>query len=206
MNNYFTKGKLYLASTLLAISFSPTIKAHNVKTSEDVGVTFHIEPDHSPRAGDSNQAWFALTRQGGSLIPLQECLCQLEVYLSGDETPVLTPELTPISPEQYQNIPGANIVFPQAGIYQLQLTGQPANPGDFAPFEVSYPVTVKPGVITPNAAVDDSSSEDSQVDSETNTASSEIPQRKTPSYTPWLLGVLGASLLGALLFGVVDRK
>ena len=138
-----------LSSSLLILAiFSTKALSHNVKTNADVGVTFHIEPDHSPRVGQESQAWFALTRQGGKLISLSECDCELKVYLeyqgkSSDE-PILNPVLIAISPEQYQNIPGANVTFPQPGIYQLELTGKPTKAGDFTPFQVSYPVTVKP--------------------------------------------------------------
>ena len=129
--------------------FSTGLLAHNVRTNVDVGVTFHIEPNHSPSVGEESQAWFALTRKGGELISLSQCECELKVYLeSGNQSadvPILTPPLIPISAERYQNIPGANLVFPQPGIYQLQLTGKSVKEGDFSPFQVSYPVTVKPG-------------------------------------------------------------
>lgn len=124
-----------------------SVLAHNVKTNVDVGVTFHIEPDHSPQTGQENQAWFALTRKGGELIPLAQCDCELNVYLESErnsrEEPLFTPDLISLSPEKYQNIPGANLTFSKPGIYQLELTGKPKETGDFMPFQVSYPVTVK---------------------------------------------------------------
>ena len=143
--------QLILSSGLIILAIFP-VKAlsHNVKTNADVGVTFHIEPDHSPRVGQESQAWFALTRQGGELISLSECDCELKVYLESqgetDDEPILNPTLIAISPEQYRDIPGANVTFPQPGIYQLELTGKPTEAGDFTAFQVSYPVTVKPGI------------------------------------------------------------
>ena len=44
--------------------------SHEVEISGDVAATFHIEPNHNPKAGQTTQAWFALTRKGGTIIPL----------------------------------------------------------------------------------------------------------------------------------------
>lgn len=210
------KRKLYLTTSsllLFAVAHTPLL-AHNIKTSEDVGVTFHIEPDHNPRVGTSNQAWFALTRQGGKLIPLEECVCQLNVYLTNQgnrsDTPTLSPELVPISPEQYRNIPGANITFPQPGIYDLELVGKPAIAGDFAPFSVSYPVTVKPGLISEQNLVSEEAEqspvkEDSvepanlQAELSLQSESEPLSQPKASSVTPWLIGTIGGGLAVLLL-------
>lgn len=173
------KRKLYLTiSSLLLFAFADMpLLAHNVKVSQDVGVTFHIEPDHNPRVGTSSQAWFALTRQGGKLIPLEECLCQLKVYLTNQgrraDTPSLTPDLVPISPEQYRNIPGADLIFPQPGIYDLELIGKPAIAGDFIPFSVSYPVTVKPGLASRETSTK------TAVDSQVNNQAEPAPTKET---------------------------
>ena len=125
------------------------VLAHNVKTSGDVGATFHIEPNHNPRAGEANQAWFALTRQGGESILLEECECKLQIYSQSRAQAILSPPLQPISVEQYQGIPGAEIIFPEAGIYQLEISGAPKSGIDFQPFKLTYNVTVSPGITPP---------------------------------------------------------
>ncbi len=135
--------------TLLIFLGSP-VTAHTVKKDAGVGATFHIEPDHNPRAGEPAMAWFALTHPGGKLIPLEQCDCQLAVYsqaavAQANQSAILNPPLKSISVEQYQQIPGADIVFPQAGIYQLVITGHPKAGADFQPFKLSYAVTVLPG-------------------------------------------------------------
>ncbi|HHP7232542.1 MAG TPA: hypothetical protein ACFCUY_16995 [Xenococcaceae cyanobacterium] len=138
---------LIINSSLLLITLANApVLAHNIKIDGNVGVTFHIEPDHSPRAKEPSQAWFVLTRQGGGIIPLAECDCQLNVYNSENQI-VQTPALIPLSPEQYQNVPGADIIFPNAGIYNLELTGEPLNSNNFLPFSVTYPVTVSPSAV-----------------------------------------------------------
>ncbi len=147
-----------ICSSLLLLSlFNTQVLSHNIKTDGNVGVTFHIEPDHSPIAKKPSQTWFVLTRRGGKIIPLSECDCELNVYYqssnSGSEL-VQTPSLKPLSPEQYQNIPGADIIFPDAGIYDLQLIGKPLNNSNFQPFSVTYSVTVSPSLVkeTPTIA------------------------------------------------------
>ena len=184
-----------------------------------MGVTFHIEPDHSPRVGKTSQAWFALTRKGGQLIPLSECDCVLKVYLESKNNsakePILTPPLIAISPEQYQNIPGANLVFPQPGIYQLELTGKPIQEGDFSPFQVSYPVTVNPG-ISSSQKTDNPTPETNRPNNDTGVISEQKQSdtnwetqsdKKTNIYL-WLTGivVVGLGILGIAKIGKLSKK
>jgi hypothetical protein len=142
---YLTKFKtfsLIFLSTLLAL---PVI-AHNVEISDEVAATFHITPDHNPQAGERSQAWFALTRRGGQSIPLSECNCALKVYaVPRTETsqPILKPELKAINVEQYQEIPGADITFPQPGAYELEISGTAKDKSSFDPFELTYTVNVR---------------------------------------------------------------
>ncbi len=147
-----------LTSILVGITFlvcsNHTAIAHNVKTDADVGATFHIEPNHNPRAQEANQAWFALTSKGGKIIPLEQCNCQLAVYPQGSNSSIITPTLTAISVEQYQDIPSAEIVFPQAGIYTLEISGTPQSGANFQPFKLSYDVTVSPGKTPPTPEVE----------------------------------------------------
>lgn len=130
-----------------AVQLNPTVVfAHEVEVDGDVAATFHLEPNHNPRAGESARVWFALTRKGGQLIPLEECNCQLSVYsqphAEGDQ-PLMQPPLLAVSAEQYKGIPGATIVFPKAGIYELELRGKAKTGTSFQPFKLSYSVTVR---------------------------------------------------------------
>ena len=132
-----------LLSTLLTVP----VMAHNVEVSNGVAATFHIEPNHNPRAGERSQAWFALTRRGGKSIPLSQCNCALAVYSlprTAEAQPVAKPALTAINAEKYQDIPSASIVFSQAGAYELELQGTAKNGASFSPFRLTYPVNVRP--------------------------------------------------------------
>lgn len=143
-------------------SMSREAIAHEVKIDQDIGATLHIEPSDTPRAGEKSTAWFALTQRGGQTIPLAACDCKLAVYSQPNTaTPVLSPPLTPINAEGYQDIPGATFAFPKVGAYRLVLSGQPpAKPPNaeeigFAPFELDFDVTVAAGDPAPGPSTDD---------------------------------------------------
>lgn len=141
----FGSFSLLLMTDTVRVGITPTF-AHEVEVSGNIAATFHLEPDHNPKAGDRSQVWFALTRKGGAIVPLSECECQLFVYAeprSETDQPLMTPELNPISAEKYQGIPGANVVFPQVGRYQLELVGSPKTSNNFQPFKFTYSVTVR---------------------------------------------------------------
>lgn len=136
-----------LALILLALIVTP-VAAHTVKVSGDVAAMFHLEPNHNPKAGQSSRAWFALTRKGGQIIPLQQCNCKLAVYSKPHKEgsrPLMQPTLKSVSADRYRGVPGTDITFPKAGIYELQLSGTPKSGASFRPFELSYEVTVQPG-------------------------------------------------------------
>ncbi|NET41462.1 hypothetical protein [Okeania sp. SIO2B3] len=123
-------------------------QAHNVEVSEDVACTFHITPNHNPKVGKPSLAWFALTRKGGKSLPFSECDCQLNVYSqprNAESKPIMNPELKGIDTEQYQEIPGAEITFPKAGVYDLEIIGSAKDGKSFQPFKFNYSVTVTSG-------------------------------------------------------------
>ena len=122
--------------------------AHKIEVSGDVAGTWHIEPNHNPKAGEPARVWVALTRQGGQILPLNQCDCKLAIYpephIEGS-SPLLEPALKAISAEQYQGIPGAEVIFPKIGIYKLELSGTPGPGANFQPFKINYTVTVASG-------------------------------------------------------------
>lgn len=125
--------------------FPPPSLAHNVEIADDVAATLHIEPNDQPKAGEPALTWFALTRQGGQLISLAQCDCQLAVYAEprpASADPFAQPPLAAVNAERYQGIPGATITFPRPGRYSLELSGKPKAGASFKPFELRYEVTV----------------------------------------------------------------
>jgi hypothetical protein len=137
-----------LVAWILLLPLATPVLAHNIKVSGTVAATFHIEPNHNPKAGEPSQTWFALTHKGGTVIPLAQCDCKLAVhaepYKEG-EAALLEPALKSLSTEQYQGIPSAEIIFPKPGEYELEISGKPKAGAKFQPFELSYTVTVLTG-------------------------------------------------------------
>lgn len=128
--------------------FATPVLAHKVEVSGDVAGTWHIEPNHNPKAGEPAQVWVALTRQGGQIIPLNQCDCKLAVYPephAEGAAPLLEPPLKAISAEQYQGIPGVDVIFPNPGAYELELSGTPIAGANFSAFKMNYTVTVASG-------------------------------------------------------------
>ncbi|MEA5502758.1 hypothetical protein VB735_06470 [Halotia wernerae UHCC 0503] len=152
------KYLLFLSCLVISITNVHPVSAHKVEIASDVGATLHIEPNDNPRAGEPTQAWFALTRKGGKVIPLTQCNCRLAIYAephSPKEPALLEPSLTPVTAERYQGIPGADIIFPKPGAYQLQLSGSPANKASFKPFKFKFEVTVASGATENSQLVQD---------------------------------------------------
>ena len=135
----------HLGWLLLSVLITTPVSAHTEKVSGEVGGLLHIEPHDNPQAGKTAQVWIVLTRKGGQLIPLAQCNCQLAVYpnphTQGD-APLLKPSLHAVTAQQHQDLPGADIVFPKAGGYELEFSGTPKSGASFKPFKLSYNVNV----------------------------------------------------------------
>lgn len=181
---------------MILASLAPAAIAHNIQVDGTIGATFHIEPNHNPRAGEPATAWFALTKAGGELLGFAQCDCRLQVYnrAANPDTPVLTPPLKAIAAEQYSDIPGAEIVFPQAGIYELEISGSPKSGTEFEPFALTYSVTVSPGkpVETPAPAV-------------SSAPATPTPDRPSGGVARWT-AIAASGLIGAIALWIVRHK
>ncbi|MBD2056923.1 hypothetical protein H6F88_13015 [Oculatella sp. FACHB-28] len=204
-----------LTAPLLLWAETPTL-AHKVEVSGNVAGLWHIEPNHSPKSGEPAQVWVALTQEGGAIVPLEQCACKLTIYsapYTEGETPVLEPTLEAISAEQYQGIPGAEVIFPEAGEYELRLNGTPQSGEDFQPFELSYVAIVGRGTAAPvanpstqttNTPTEATQTTDNQ--STENTVSGDgqtIPASQNSSRLPIIILVV-TLLLGGL--GLIVRQ
>jgi hypothetical protein len=186
-------GPSTLAAVAIALGSTPAI-AHTVKASGDVAALFHLEPNHNPRSGEPARVWFGLTRQGGAPLPLDRCNCTLSIAALPGGGPAITPwsvTLEPTSAEGYQNIPGATVVFPRAGGYELILRGQPKQAGDFRPFELRYKTTVLAGATAPSAA------QPAQLPPKSS-ATESLTEPKWDARPLVILGAIGLGLVGWL--------
>jgi hypothetical protein len=143
------KHTLYLSGLITLAILSLPAWGHKVKTDAQVGATIHFEPDDRPKAQKPTKVWFALTKKGGTAIPLKDCQCQLQIKQLPGNQQLATPKLQAINAEKYQDIPSAIVLFPQPGAYSLELTGQSVKPRDFQPFKLEFDATVAAGTTPP---------------------------------------------------------
>lgn len=216
MLHHSSLNKSLATMLFLGLAITP-VYAHNVQVAADVGGTLHIEPNDNPKAGESTQIWIALTRQGGKLIPFKDCNCQMAVYTKPRikaSTPLLKPALKPISNSQYQGIPGADIVFPKLGNYEIEISGTPKANANFKPFKLTFSVTVAAGrttaaatpspkaVSSPNQTKQNLQKNPFQTDN-----NAELNPETKPRINPALpLIITGASLAGVGVLGAVLQK
>ncbi|MGG6237773.1 hypothetical protein ACQ4N7_03960 [Nodosilinea sp. AN01ver1] len=163
-------------------------QAHKTEVSGDVAGTWHLEPNHSAKAGEPTRVWVALTQQGGRVIPLDECDCNLAVYRANQKAsaPVMQPALTAMSPESFENVPGAEITFPEVGEYRIVLTGSPTADAAFTPFELSYTTVVAAGSAS---AVKPTQPAVNEGRSEPVPASSDRESVAAPAQASWVWGI-----------------
>jgi hypothetical protein len=179
--------------------------AHQIEVAEDVGATMHVEPNDIATAGTPQVIWFALTRSGGETIPLEDCDCAIAIYAQGQsdvETPLLIPDLMPVSAEGYTDIPGASVTFPDVGVYTIALMGSPIQPEDFQPFELQFEITVAASTVNPTPTQSPSGespiSESPTGESPTGESTDEA-QPNTPapgSMIGWMMGAIALLVAG----------
>jgi hypothetical protein len=172
--------------------------AHNVEVAGEIAGTWHIEPDHNPRAGEPAKVWVALTRKGGEALPFEQANCQMMI---SEKTQGITlkPELKSITAEQFQSIPGADVVFPNPGLYNITLSCTPKTEGDFVAFTMDDVVTVAAGTAPasplPSPALPSPASPASPLASPS--ASPESPQTGGYGLAIWSIGIVTMLLLMA---------
>ncbi|BAY25438.1 hypothetical protein NIES2100_52440 [Calothrix sp. NIES-2100] len=193
-----SRAKLCLPVVFLLVltgSYPSVVSAHTVKIAADVGATLHIEPNDNPQAGQPSQAWFALTRKGGKAIALKDCNCQLVVYAqphTAKEPPLLEPPLKPITAERYQGTPGADIIFPKPGAYQLALRGKPIAGENFKPFELKFEVTVAASAVNLSQNSQD--------------VNNDVVQSQSQSFPLWAIAAAIFASIGVVLAVRQKRK
>ncbi len=185
------KHRLYLSGLITIMLLPLPAWGHKVKTDAQVGATIHFEPDDRPKSQEPTKVWFALTKKGGTAIPLKDCQCQLQIKQLPGNQKLATPQMQAINAEKYQDIPSATVLFPQPGAYSLELTGQSVKPGDFQPFKLEFDATVAAGIApaTPSPVIPD------------NQAEPIVEKKKSDHQNELLTVMLGT--IGIMAFGVV---
>jgi len=128
--------------TLATITTATVAIAHEVRISQEVGGTIHIEPNDRPVAGKKTRIWIALTKRGGEVIPYQKCNCRMEVRSLTDKSIKFTVSDSLAILERYLGLSSKEVTFPQVGRYELKLIGSPRNDANFQPFELTFTTNV----------------------------------------------------------------
>lgn len=191
---------------------SPAI-AHNLQVSGDVAGVWHVEPNHNPKAGEPAKAWVALTRKGGQTLSLEQATCQMAVYSqprTEADLPVLQLTVKAINTLKYQSVPSADIVFPNTGRYQLELSCTPKIQDNSQPFQLKYGVVVAPGTNAPVSNVETSSLPKKITESQ-ELAVSTVKQQgdlsSSQSDAQWSIAVIALStIFGFGILGIVLRQ
>ena len=209
-----TRVRFYLmvmaAATLIGLVLSPMPDsqqaiAHKVEVVGEVGATLHIEPNDTPRAREEVLAWFALTQRGGQVIAEADSRCDLVIYAQprpSNAAPILTPALTAVDAEGYQDIPGARFAFPKVGAYTLLLSCIPEQAGDFDPFELDFEVTVAAG----QAVSAPPSSEADKTEASSPSAAATPAATSPVSKFVWVVGIGGLILLSVLAVSIWQSR
>jgi hypothetical protein len=163
---------------------------HKIKTDAQVGAMIHFEPQDQPKAQESTQVWFALTKKGGKSISLQSCNCQLQLWQG--QKKISAPVLQAINAEKYQGIPSAMVLFPQAGAYTLKLIGQSKIPADFQPFQLEFDVIVMGAVAA--TSIPTTISPNTKIEQKVITS-----QNEQSSFFYWITGGVVLTILGSTI-------
>ena len=133
----------FLLTSVTSVMMATTAAiAHEVRTSQEVGGTIHIEPNDRPIAGKKSTIWVALTKRGGEIIPYGTCNCRMEVRSLSDRNIRFTVRNSLAIIERYLGLPSLEVTFPQVGRYELKLSGSAKNGQDFPPFELTFTTNV----------------------------------------------------------------
>jgi hypothetical protein len=136
------KFAVLLTSVMIVMGTNTATIAHEVRTSQEVGGTIHIEPNDRPVAGKKSTIWIALTKRGGEIIPYEKCNCRMEVRSLIDKNIKFEVSNSLSIIERYLGLPGLEVTFPQVGRYELKLSGSPKGDENFQPFELIFTTNV----------------------------------------------------------------
>lgn len=137
-----TKLAFLLSCVAFVVIANTAAIAHEVRTSQEVGGTIHIEPNDRPVAGKKSTIWIALTKRGGEIIPYEKCNCRMEVRSLIDKNIKFEVSNSLSIIERYLGLPSLEVTFPQVGRYELKLSGSPKGDENFQPFELIFTTNV----------------------------------------------------------------
>ena len=117
---------------------SQPVFAHVLKTDGTIGAILHILPDDNPKSGTPTNYELAF-KDTNDQFSLKNCNCTVTIGQGGKtlDTSPLVASSAHISKNAY--------TFQKPGVYTLNVSGQPTQPNDFAPFSLTYTIRVEAG-------------------------------------------------------------
>jgi hypothetical protein len=103
--------------------------AHSLKNTGTISALMHINPNEDPVAGKESEILFLINDKDKKFQP-ENCDCQASVMFG---TTTLLNQQVSTAKTSYRGIfaPAIPFTFPQKGIYNIKLTGEPKNEQSF---------------------------------------------------------------------------
>ena len=128
----------FLAVISICITTSQPVFAHVLKTDGTIGAILHIQPDDNPKSGTPTTYELAF-KDTNYQFSIQNCNCTVTIRQNDKtlDTGPLIASSAHVSKNRY--------TFQNPGVYTLNVSGQPTQPNDFAPFSLTYTIRVEAG-------------------------------------------------------------
>ena len=128
---------MHLALWLLVAIYPPAALAHLLQTDGDIGVLMHVDPGDEPAVGEQATLMFELNDRREAFRP-DRCDCRLRILLNDKE--VFNGALM----GDKSASAAVPFVFTDAGIYRVEVAGDPRPGAAFKAFRVAFDVRVVP--------------------------------------------------------------
>lgn len=132
-------AKRVLLSVLVLVTMGAavpvTTSAHTLESDGGIGGVLHIQPDDNPIAGVQTSMNIAI-KDGAGKFKAQDCNCNYEFKL-GDT----------VAATKVANGTATSYLFPEPGVYNITLRGQPKAGASFQQFSLSFVVRVEQSAV-----------------------------------------------------------
>ena len=153
---------------------SATASSHLLKIDRDIGVLVHVDPNDAPVAREKAALFIEIKDRSNRFAP-ERCDCRLAISAQGKQ--IFSDKIF----TQGRQSSGSFFLFPEAGMYRLDVVGTPLDGTSFQAFRIPFDIRVEPN--------------------ESSQGSGESPlTRYWPVWMVLLLAVI------AFIFAVLSRK
>jgi hypothetical protein len=134
------KKYLYLSIALLSLCIYQFTSAHFIQNSGNISVLLHIEPADNPGVNEISKLNFKLTDKDKKL-DLRQCDCMIEIIQNSNI--IFSENFNNKDIAFNNNTLSVQYIFPQKGIYTINIEGKPLIENKFNFFNASFDVRVQ---------------------------------------------------------------